>query len=117
MIKRKIEASSLIEVIVGMVLISLVMGFAMMIYINVSSSANFSSQLRYQLQLNDLAQETRQQQSFFNETWQESTDSEVVIRKIVQPHPQSQDGWLIRLEAVGPERSILATHQIIVYAP
>ena len=114
LLRHKLSASSLVEVTVGMVLISLAIGFALMIYMNVSASAPALQQLNYQLTLRAMAQETEEQQTFLDQTWQ---DESVTIRKAVQPYPEAEGAWLIELEAIGPNQRVLATHQTIVYAP
>ena len=111
---QKISASSLVEVTVGMVLISLVIGFALMIYTNVSASATSSQHLKYQLLLREVARETVQQQTFSSETWQ---DEPVTIHKTVTPYPGTEGGWAIELEAVRSDERVIATYQTIVYAP
>ena len=97
-----------------MVLISLAIGFALMIYMNVSASAPTLQQLKYRLALQAVARETEQQQTFLNESWQEES---VSIRKVVRPYPEAEGAWLIELEATGADQRTLATYQTIVYAP
>ena len=111
---RKLTASSLVEVTVGMVLISIAIGFALMIYLNVSASAPTLQSLKYQLALRAIARETEQQRVFLNQTWQEES---VTIHKVVRPYPEASGTWLIELEATGADQRTLATYQTIVYAP
>lgn len=114
LLSKKLRASSLVEVTVGMVLISLVIGFALMIYANVARSAPPLTKLKYQLVLREFAQQTVQQQTFFDETQHHET---VTIQKAVLPYPDEPGAWLIELQAIGPDQSVLATYQMITYAP
>ena len=114
LLNKKLRASSLVEVTVGMVLISLVIGFALMIYTNVSQSAPHLSKLRCQLTLQRIAQQTVSEQTFFSET---QADEAVTIHKTVRPYPEADGAWLIELEAIGPDQRVIATYQTIAYAP
>ena len=111
---KKLPASSLVEVTVGMVLISMVIGFALMIFTNVSLSATNLSKLHYQLVLQSIAQETVRNQTFYNETQQ---DEVVTIQKAVQQHPDAEGVWLIELQAVRADQVTVATYQTIAYDP
>ena len=111
---KKMSASSLVEVTVGMVLISMVIGFALMIFTNVSLSATNLSKLHYQLVLQNIAQETIRDQTFYNETQQ---DEVVTIQKTVHQHPNAEGAWLIELEAIRADQVTVATYQTIVYDP
>ena len=111
---KKLSASSLVEVTVGMVLISMVIGFALMIFTNVSLSATHLSKLHYQLVLQSIAQETIRNQTFHDETRQ---DEVVTIQKTVDQHPDAEGAWLIELEAIRADQVIVATYQTIAYDP
>ena len=111
---KKIPASSLLEVTVGMVLISMVIGFALMIFTNVSLSTTHLSKLHYQLVLQDMAQETIRNQTFHNETQQ---DEVVTIQKTVHQYPNTTGAWLIELEATRADQVTVATYKTIAYDP
>ena len=113
-LNNKLPASSLVEVTVGMVLISLVIGFALMIYTNVLRSSSPLQRLKYQLTLQDMARQTVRQQTFSNET---TTHETVAIHKTVNPYPDTEGGWLIQLEAIGPDQTIITQYQTVAYDP
>ena len=111
---KKIPASSLLEVTVGMVLISMVIGFALMIFTNVSLSVTHLSKLHYQLVLQSMAQETIRSQTYYNEIQQ---DEGVTIQKTVQQYPNTTGVWLLKLEATRADQVTVATYQTIAYDP
>lgn len=114
LLNKKLAASSLVEVTVGMVLISMVIGFALLIYTNVSRSTHSLQEVKCQLQLEMIARETIREQAFYPQIWQ---DEVVTVRQQVSPYPATEGAWLIQLTAFRADQTVLATYQTIAYAP
>jgi Tfp pilus assembly protein PilV len=68
LMRLKISASSLVEVIVALIIISIVFGISTMIYINVLNSTYSVKQLQHSMLLKAICEETINKKRYFDET-------------------------------------------------
>jgi hypothetical protein len=113
-IVRKVKASSLIEVIVALIIITLIFSFAMTIYLNVQR-ANFNSlKLTCQMRMSEVFSVSVKTNSYQN---REVSYDELVVHQEVRPHSQSANLLIVTLEGRDPNGKIIAEQKHLVYAP
>lgn len=107
----KIISSTLIEVMVAMVILSLAFGIGLMTYFNIIGSTKSLASLKAQIILNEIAAETIIEQSFFDE---ELDIERMHITKEFVQYNGSNDTYILVLKATGPSNQVLANLKKIV---
>jgi hypothetical protein len=107
----KLQASSLIETIVSMMIVMLVFFIAMTIYVNILRNSVSLSELSAAQYLQTLVQKTKKDKSYFNETLVEET---LTISKNCSPYGSSTELFLIDLEAKDQSGRVVATHRELI---
>ncbi|WP_146198828.1 hypothetical protein [Pararcticibacter amylolyticus] len=106
---KKIEASTLVEVLIAMVIIVAVFGVAIGIYTNVTQSGYSVSTTQSQQQMRKIADE-----SILNHDWedQELMEDSIIYRKTVSAWPGYQDLVLIEVQALQNEKVLGKLRQV-----
>lgn len=111
-IKKKVIASSIIEVIVAMVTVMIVFSLGMMIYVNVVKSSVSMQQMTLTLELKQISTQTLKDKSFFDD---EIPFGNNTIIKRVSKYNDIENLYLIELEAQNPEEKVLAKRRELLY--
>ncbi|HYF68574.1 MAG TPA: hypothetical protein VD884_10575 [Ohtaekwangia sp.] len=114
MIGSRLKGSSLIEVTVALVIITLVFSLAMVIYLNVQRSGLYAFKLSCEMMLNEVYTNTVRSEDYQNK---EVTYDEVFIYQEVKTYPGSGNLLLITLEAREPGGKMIAERKHLVYVP
>ena len=110
-INSSVNASSLFETIVALMVIMIVFGIAMTIYVNVMKNSTSLSELNASLQLDRLARETKEKKSYFDETIEnEST----VIEKKIKKYNDKGGLLLLDIQAFDKTKKKLAERKEII---
>jgi Tfp pilus assembly protein PilV len=107
----KLKAASLLEVVIAMVIISIVFGVGMMTYMNILKSSFSVQQLNATLLLNKIVEETKQEQSFFDET---ITEENITVYKKASKYQGNDNLVLLELEVLDAENKILANRKQLI---
>lgn len=107
----RIKASSLIETIVGLMVIVLVFGIAMTVYVNVMKNSTSLAELKASQRLEEIAVETRANKSFFNESFEEEG---IKIEKTIGKYQNKEGLILLELLAKDPAERKLAERKEII---
>lgn len=108
----RLRASSLIEVIAAMLILSMVFGLAIVIYLNVQRSGVSARKLTCLVRLEAAFAETEQQQNYTSREWQ--YDDLTVYQEVKQ---DSVGLTVVILEGRDPTGKLIATQKHMVYAP
>lgn len=111
-ILQRVRASSLIEVIAAMLILSMVFGLAIVIYLNVQRSGVSARKLICIVRLEAAFAETEQQRTFTSREWQ--YDDLTVYQEVKQ---DSAGLTVVILEGRDPAGKLVATKKHMVYAP
>ncbi len=104
-ISHSIKASSLFETIVALMVIMIVFGIAMTIYVNVMRNSTSLSELKASLRLDELARETKEKKSYFDEKFE---DESTLIEKKVTKYKDKEGLFLLDLQAFDKTNKRLA---------
>jgi|SRR6185312_6322219 len=104
-ILKRIPSSSILEAIIAMVIIMLVFGISAMIYVNITSSGFSLQKVKADLLLKQLAIETEERKSYFDETISYEV---LIIEKQVQKYEDVDDVLLLSLVAINQQQDTLA---------
>lgn len=108
-----LKASSLVEVIIAMVVITLVFGLTLVIYLNVVRSSSLFPKLKASSLLDQVALQTKTEKRFFEETLETGGYH---IHKQVSIYRGNERLLLIRLQATDPEGTVLAERNELIPA-
>ncbi|MCP4520117.1 MAG: hypothetical protein GY827_00200 [Cytophagales bacterium] len=114
MVGLKVQASSLIEVLVAMFILSLSLMIGSMIYMNVLRSSASTQKIEARLYLENLALQLEQDQKFVN---QQITTDYFDIDIIFQPYQGSSELLEMKLSAINKENKPLLHLKKIVLVP
>jgi hypothetical protein len=107
----RINASSLFETIVALMIIVLVFGIAMTIYVNVLRNSSSLAELKASQRLEKIAYETVTEKKYFDET---ITEEGIVFEKHIAPYNNIQGLLLLELQAYDESKRILASYKSII---
>lgn len=110
----RVRASSLIEVITALVILSLLFGLAITIYLNVQRAGLSSAKTYYYMMLDEAYYNVKKPEDLADK---EYLFEEVVIYQTVQQHPESAELKVIHLEARSTEGKVLAIRKHLKYVP
>ena len=110
-IDNKVNASSLFETIVALMVIMIVFGIAMTIYVNVMNNSTSLSELKASLKLDELARETKEKKSYFDETIE---DESTLIEKKVKKYNDKEGLLLLDIQAFDKTNKRLADRKEIM---
>lgn len=108
---KRLKASSLVETIVGLMVIVLVFGIAMTVYVNVMRNSTSLAELKASQRLEEIAVETKTKKSFFNESFEEGG---VKIEKTIGKYQDKEGLFLLELIAKDPTERKLAERKEII---
>lgn len=100
----KIKASSLLEIVVALVLITAVFSIGLMIMINVLRTTYTPEAMRISGRLEELAGQTKREKTFFDEQIAEGT---IRFYKEVSAYSGTARLWRLRITAVNAQGNIL----------
>jgi hypothetical protein len=112
LILRRLQASSLIEVIAAMLILSMVFGLAIVIYLNVQRAGVSARKLTCLVRLEAAFAETEQQRTYVAREW--VYDDLTVYQEVKQ---DSAGLTVVMLEGRDPAGKLVATQKHLVYAP
>lgn len=107
----KLKASTLIETMVAMVILCLVMGTAMVVFINATSSSISFDKVKAGFLVNNAMEQTHNTQSFVDE---ELEIDQIKLIKTVTAYGSNNDLVLIEIKAFNPEEKLLAVSKSIL---
>src|SRR5688500_8721784 len=96
MVKKRVKASSLIEVITALVIISIIFTIAIMIYLNVQRSGFSSRRVLGEIMINEVLVKTLQDKQFDGA---EITANEITVYRDVTVHKTSPNLTVLTFEA------------------
>ncbi len=111
---RQLRASSLIEVITAMVIISTIFAIASMVFINVYRSTAAMRRLSAVLAAENLRIETEIDRAFKDE---ELVSGDFVIHKTVRAFPGTSDLLIITFEVLNEDGKKIAESKVLRFAP
>lgn len=111
LLEKKIQASTLIEVITSMIIILIIFGISMMIVTNINTTSNTRMKLFAGMNINKLSEETKEEQSFFDEDYKIEG---LKIEKKVSPYKNSENSILLEFIAFDVKGRKLATIREII---
>jgi hypothetical protein len=114
LICARASASSLIEVTVALIIITMITGFAIMIYLNVQRTGFSTAEIKYNAVLEENYLHAIESSNFQSE---ELVDNDVVISKVVQPHPSNQRLFILLYEVKNRTGQVLAQKKYLYHAP
>lgn len=85
---KKIQASTLIEVITAMIIIMIIFGIAMMIFTNINTTSNTKLKLFAGMHIDKVYEETIKENSFFDEDYQVES---IKIEKKIMPYKNNDN--------------------------
>ncbi len=107
----RIEASSLVETVVAMIIILSVFGISMMVYMNVVKTGINLSNLNASLQLNELAEKTKKEKLYVDQTIESKGFS---IQKKITKYNHDENLLLLEITAKDNGDKILASRKEII---
>lgn len=107
----RIKASSLLETIIALMVIMIVFGIAMTIYVNVMKNSTSLSELKASLKLEELARETKEKKSYFDESF---NDESTLIEKKVKKYNDREGLLLLDFQAYDKTNKRLAERKEII---
>lgn len=107
----KVNASSLFETIVALMVIVLVFGIAMTMYVNILRTSSSLAELKAAQRLEALAKETKEKRSYFDEYFEEDA---FVIEKRVGKYMDREGVLLLNFEAFDKSKKRLAERKEII---
>ena len=113
-LKKKLKASALIEVLVALVIIVSCFGIASMMYVNITNSYNNRQLLSAQLRMNEIALKTKAENNFLEERIE---SNQLTIEKSVNTYKESKEIVLLTLKAFTKNGKIIASHRELIIVP
>ena len=111
-LQRRARASSLIEVTVALVIISISVGIFMTLYINLLSRSHYLQKLKYELKLQDMYYEMIAKVDFNDDVIDEN---QIRIFKKVIPYEGNTNLNFIELRAIASDGRLLAECKGLYY--
>jgi hypothetical protein len=111
-ISGRIRSSSILEVTVALVIISITFGIFMMIYVNLLSGNYYLQKLKYEGKLTIQYQELVQSKNFIDEVKEDET---VRIFQTILPYRNATNIKLVELKAINRNGKVLAEHKTLYY--
>lgn len=107
---KKIKGSSLIEIVVGLVIISIVFTMSVMVYVNLSTGKTSATKVIYIAYLKDYIATTKKNKEYFNEKLEiEKGYLQRTIEEI------SKNVILLKIEIRNSENKLIDDHQELIY--
>ncbi len=113
LIQPKIRSATLIETIVALVIIVAVTGITVMVFVQVTASGYSIRQTKAEGLIEKYISETQQQQTFFDEEFQEE---EFVIRKQILLHEYSKELIGLKISVFDRENKLLKNQNLFLPA-
>jgi hypothetical protein len=114
LLTKKIQAATLIESLIAMVIVMLSFGIATTVYVNVISSGNQLQKLKSELLLKRIASETIKAHLFLDE---KITVDEITVQKKITSYNGSKDLLEISLQAFSSNEKLLCSYNILIARP
>jgi Tfp pilus assembly protein PilV len=113
-LKHKVKASSLIEVLVAMVIMMSTMGIGLAIYQNLTHDSNDDLKIRAEIELNSLASETK-----LNKTYSEVTieEEDMRLQRSIEIYEKSKRLRILYLQAFTPFGKKITEYKEIIVIP
>lgn len=115
MVQHKVRASTLIETITALIIISMVFGFATLIYLNVQRSALSSKKISSQIMIDQIYNNIRFDNEMLPLTEHDFND--LTVYQFANKHPESGSLVVLRYEARDKTGKLLLETKKIVYVP
>lgn len=112
MINKKIQASSLVEVIVAMVILMLSFGAAILLFVKVTKSNKSLQQVQHQSLVNEFVAQTKMKRAFINRI--EKHEDKLLIQN-VQPYRNNHALLFLDVELRNDQDSLLFEHNELIY--
>ncbi len=109
-IRKKIKGSTLIEVLVGVTILSITLGASLMIFVNVTEMNNSNVKTQAYLKVNELAVETAEEKNFTENEYELGTFR---IVKTVETYQENNELTKVVFKAFNLKEKLLVTKQQI----
>jgi Tfp pilus assembly protein PilV len=113
-LRSYVRASTLIEVTVALVIISMVFSLAIMIYLNIQRTGFSSTKLMYAMMLEEAYSSTQRLSDF---TTKEYDYEDIIIYQQIERHAVNSELTIVHLEARNKEGKLLVEKKHLFYAP
>ena len=111
---RPLNSSTILEVTVALVIISLVFSMALIIYLRIQKNTTYSLKLAVEMMMEEVFIESRNSGKM---TTREISIGNVTVYQEVSPYLQSPDLVMVRLEARTEKGKLLCEKKHLVYVP
>lgn len=107
----KLNASSLLETILALLITMLVFGIASMIYVNVLKSGVSLSGLSHRLMLEKMAEETKQKKTYVSERF---TEDNFIVDKTIEPYSLQSGLLLLTISLYDSKETLLEEYKELI---
>ena len=112
--KQRLKASTIVETLMAIVLISIAFGVGMLVYLNTMSNIPIVREQQVNIALQEVARLTQKEERYINET---ITHKKFIIERKVKPYPMNRDVYHLHLLAYDTDETIIGEHQELIYIP
>ena len=110
-LKKELQASTLIETIVAMVVLMVCLGIATMIYVNVTGSGTSRQKFHAYTLIHQVAVQSNLQKKYLDEQTEESG---ITIRKTIEKYGGMEKTLIMKITAIDSKEKILAERKEII---
>ena len=114
LVTKRVASSSLIEVITSLLIITMILGIAMMIYLNIQRSGAYASKFKSEMILSEVFQETLRKSHYES---RELVVGDVAVFVDVQAYAGNAEVMSVKLEARDANGKLIAEQKHLVYDP
>ena len=112
LIQAKLPATTIVETMVALSIVSIAFTVGMMIYFNVLDNSSIIQSISAENSLRQIMEATKQNKNFIEE---EITQDGLLIQKTIQTREQSTELIWLHLEAIGENGKVIAAlHELIL---
>jgi hypothetical protein len=114
-LKRKIQATTIVETIVALLLVFISFGIGISVYLNIMRTDALVLKTKAATVLERIMKETKQEDRFIDENIEEGI---LTISKKISKYDAKIEGlYILSLEAVNPENRVIHSLKELVYYP
>ena len=110
----KVKATTMVETLTAMVLITIAFGIAIMVYVNTIAHTPTVIQQKAALILEEVATLTKQEERYITEDFEYK---HFIISRMVKPYAQKTNVYELQLIAKNRDETVLANYQELLYLP
>jgi len=109
---QRLKASTIVETLTAIVLISIAFGIGVLIYLNTISNQSITVEQQANMVLQEAAIATKTNERYISETF---NFKNFIIERVVKPYGETKDLYLIELSAFNTEEELVSRYQELTY--